>query len=100
MITCGVNETQFTVEESPFTEILRISPEVERYQKEKLERVKKERNTARVKETLKRLREAAEGTENLMPYILEAVKAYATLGEIADTLREVFGEHTQLTTII
>ena len=97
-IIVGLNE--FTVEESPFTEILRISPEVERYQKEKLERVKKERNTARVKETLKRLREAAEGTENLMPHILEAVKAYATLGEIADTLREVFGEHTQLTTII
>jgi len=95
-IIVGLNE--FTVEESPFTEILRISPEVERYQKEKLERVKKERNTARVKETLKRLREAAEGTENLMPHILEAVKAYATLGEIADTLRE--GEHTQLTTII
>ena len=97
-IIVGLNE--FTVEESPFTEILRISPEVEKYQKEKLERVKKERNTARVKETLKRLREAAEGTENLMPHILEAVKAYATLGEIADTLREVFGEHTQLTTII
>ncbi len=52
-IIVGLNE--FTVEESPFTEILRISPEVERYQKEKLERVKKERNTARVKETLKRL---------------------------------------------
>jgi len=68
---------------------------VERYQKEKLARVKKERNNARVKETLADLKRAAQGTANVVPPILEAVKAYATLGEISDTLREVFGEYRE-----
>ena len=92
-IIVGLN--QFQIEEEPLRDILRIKPEVERYQKEKLARVKKERNNKKVKETLADLKRTAHGTGNLVPPILEAVKAYATLGEISDTLREVFGEYRE-----
>ncbi len=86
---------QFQVEEGPLRDILRIKPEVERYQKEKLARVKQARDSARVKETLADLKKTAVGTNNLVPPILAAVKVYATLGEISDTLREVFGEYRE-----
>jgi methylmalonyl-CoA mutase N-terminal domain/subunit len=92
-IIVGLN--QFQVEEEPLRDILRIKPEVEQYQKQKLARVKKERDNAKVKETLAVLKKAAQGTENLVPPILEAVKVYATLGEISDTLRDVFGEYRE-----
>ena len=92
-IIVGLN--QFQIEEEPLRDILRINPEAEQYQKEKLARVKKERNTTRVKETLADLKRTAQGTGNLVPPILEAVKVYATLGEISDTLREVFGEYRE-----
>ena len=92
-IIVGLN--QFQVEEGPLTGILRIKPEVEQYQKEKLGRVKKERDSSRVNETLTVLKNAAQGKDNLVPPVLEAVKAYATLGEISDTLREVFGEYKE-----
>jgi len=92
-IIVGLN--QFQIEEEPLRDILRIKPEVEQYQKEKLARVKKERNNTKVKETLADLKRAAHGTENLVPPILEAVRVYATLGEISDTLREVFGEYRE-----
>ncbi len=92
-IIVGLN--QFQIDEEPLRNILRIKPEVERYQKQKLARVKKERNNAKVKETLADLKRTAQGTANLVPPILEAVKAYATLGEISDTLREVFGEYRE-----
>jgi methylmalonyl-CoA mutase N-terminal domain/subunit len=83
------------MEEEPLRDILRIKPEVEQYQKEKLARVKKERNNTQVKEALAALKKAAQGTDNLVSPILEAVKGYATLGEISDTLREVFGEYRE-----
>ncbi len=92
-IIVGVN--QFQIEEPPLRDILRIQPEVEKYQKEKLSRVKKERDPGKVKEALAKLKKAAQGTDNVVPPILEAVKAYATLGEISDTLREVFGEYRE-----
>jgi methylmalonyl-CoA mutase N-terminal domain/subunit len=92
-IIVGLN--QFQIEEEPLRDILRIKPEVEQYQKEKLARVKKERNNTKVKETLAVLSKAAQGTDNVVPPILEAVRAYATLGEISDTLREVFGEYRE-----
>ena len=87
----GLN--QFEIEEESLKDILRIRPEVERTQKEKLVKVKRERNNAKVKETLANLKKAAQGRDNVVPPILEAVKAYATIGEISDTLREVFGEY-------
>jgi len=92
-IIVGLN--QFQIEEEPLRDILRIKPEVEQYQKEKLAKVKKERNNGKVKETLAALKRAAQGTDNVVPPILEAVKAYGTLGEISDTLREVFGEYRE-----
>jgi methylmalonyl-CoA mutase N-terminal domain/subunit len=92
-IIVGLN--QFQMEEEPLRDILRIKPEVEQYQKEKLAKVKKERNNTKVKETLAVLKKAAQGTDNVVPPILEAVKVYATLGEISDTLREVFGEYKE-----
>lgn len=92
-IVVGLN--QFQIEEQPLKDILHIKPEVEQYQKEKLSTVKKERDNDKVKQTLAVLKKAAQGTENVVPPILEAVKAYATLGEISDTLREVFGEYKE-----
>jgi methylmalonyl-CoA mutase N-terminal domain/subunit len=92
-IIVGLN--QFQIEEKPLRDILTIRPEVERYQKEKLSRVKKERDNCKVKDTLAVLKKAAQGTENVVPPILEAVKVYTTLGEISDTLREVFGEYKE-----
>jgi methylmalonyl-CoA mutase N-terminal domain/subunit len=92
-IIVGLN--QFQIEEEPLRDILRVRPEVERYQKEKLSKVKKERDDRKVMDTLADLEKAAQGTENVVPPILEAVKAYATIGEISDTLREVFGEYKE-----
>ncbi|MFB3885317.1 MAG: methylmalonyl-CoA mutase [Thermodesulfobacteriota bacterium] len=89
----GLN--RFQMEEEPLRDILRVRPEVERFQKEKLSRVKKERNDRRVKETLALLKKAAQGRDNVVPTILQAVKAYATIGEVSDTLREVFGEYRE-----
>jgi methylmalonyl-CoA mutase N-terminal domain/subunit len=92
-IIVGLN--QFQVEEEPLREILRIRPEVEQYQKEELSKIKKERNNQNVKEALAVLKKAAQGTDNVVPPIVEAVKAYATIGEISDTLRDVFGEYRE-----
>jgi methylmalonyl-CoA mutase N-terminal domain/subunit len=92
-IVVGVN--QFQTEEKPLRDTLRIRPEVERYQKEKLAKVKEERDDGKVTDTLKTLREVAQRSDNLVPPILEAVRVYATLGEISDTLREVFGEYKE-----
>jgi methylmalonyl-CoA mutase N-terminal domain/subunit len=92
-IIVGLNQFQF--QEQPLKDILRIKPEVEQYQKEKLARVKKERDNTKVKDTLAVLKKAAQGTDNVVPPILEAAKVYATLGEISDTLREVFGEYRE-----
>ena len=92
-IIVGIN--QFQTEEVPLRDVLRIKPEVEEYQKQKLARVKAERDNAKVSKTLAALKKAAQGEDNVIPLILNAVKAYATLGEISDTLREVFGEYTQ-----
>jgi len=89
----GVNE--FQVKEEPLKDILRIPPHVERYQKENLAKIKTERDNKQVKERLALLKKVAQGTDNIMPPILDAVRSYATLGEISDTLREVFGEYKE-----
>ncbi len=92
-IIVGLN--QFQMEEEPLRDILRIRPEVEQYQKKKLSKIKTERDNGKVKEALVNLKKAAQGTDNVVPPILEAVKVYATLGEISNTLREVFGEYKE-----
>ncbi len=91
IIIVGLNE--FRLEEEPVPEILRLDPALEAAQKKRTAEVRANRDQAAVRATLERIRRAARGTDNLMPPILDAVRAYATLGEIADALREVFGEY-------
>jgi methylmalonyl-CoA mutase N-terminal domain/subunit len=91
-IIVGVNE--FTVEDDERSENLEeVDPEDERRQQERLADVKQRRDDEAVEAALAALREACETDENLLPYIVDAVKAYATTGEICDAMREVFGEH-------
>jgi methylmalonyl-CoA mutase, N-terminal domain len=92
-IIVGVNK--FTVEEGAPENLLRVKDEVEVKQKAALAKMKAQRDNVRVKAALAELADAAKGSENLMPYILDAVKTYATLGEIADVFREVFGTHRE-----
>lgn len=90
----GVNK--FQTEEKPVGEILKVDPKVRELQIAKIKELKASRDNQTVKKALAELKKAAEGTENLFPPIYEAVKAYATLGEISDVLRDVFGEYTPL----
>ena len=92
-IIVGLN--QFQTEEEPLRNIHRVKPELEQYQKEKLANIKKGRDNTKVKEALSFLKMTAQGTGNLLVPMLEAVRVYATLGEISDTLREVFGEYKE-----
>jgi methylmalonyl-CoA mutase N-terminal domain/subunit len=90
-IIVGVNE--FEVDEEPEVDIQEVTEEDERRQIDRLNAVKDDRDDEAVEATLDALREAAEGDDNLMPYIVDAVKAYATVGEICGVLRDVFGEY-------
>jgi methylmalonyl-CoA mutase N-terminal domain/subunit len=93
-IVIGVNRLQ--VEEEKPTSLLRVDPSVRLSQIEKLRRLRAGRDHDKVKKTLAELKSCAEGNGNLMIPVLDAVKAYATLGEISDTLRLVFGEYQQV----
>ncbi|QPV62124.1 methylmalonyl-CoA mutase family protein [Halosimplex litoreum] len=91
-VIVGVNE--YTVEEdAQDPDIEEVSEEQERAQIERLESVRAERDDEAVEAALAALSEAAAGEENLVPYIVDAVKTYATTGEICDALREEFGEY-------
>lgn len=92
-IVVGVNK--FQVEEAAPKGLLRVDPIVGEMQKKKIADVKASRNNEATKATLEALRKACQGTENVMPFILAAVKEYATLGEICGVMREVFGEYEQ-----
>jgi len=88
-IIVGVND--YVMDEPLAIPILEMDEEGEKRHLERLNRVRRERSSRDVAQRLAELRRAAQGTENLMPYILEAVRSYATLGEICDVFREVFG---------
>lgn len=90
-VVVGVNK--FTLETEPQPELLRVDPNLGRVQAERLAKLRRERSAAECTTALDRLRHAAQGTDNLMPYIVETVRAYATIGEICNVLREVFGEY-------
>ncbi|TJX15572.1 methylmalonyl-CoA mutase [Tissierella creatinini] len=92
-VLIGVNK--FIVEEEAKKDLLKVDPQVELKQREKLAKLKAERDNIKVDSSLELLKEKASTDENLMPYILEAVKSYASLGEICNVLREVFGEYEQ-----
>ena len=89
-IIVGVNKYQVPPEERPL-ELLKIEPEVERSQIERVKKIKAERNQTAVSEHLGRVHAAARNGTNLMPPLIEAVKASCTLGEISDVYRDVFG---------
>jgi methylmalonyl-CoA mutase N-terminal domain/subunit len=91
-VIVGVND--FASDEKVSMKLLQIDPAIEKKLVKQLKRIKRERNKEKVNEALSKLREAAEKENvNLVPFILEAVKEYATLGEVCGTLREVFGEY-------
>ncbi len=77
--------------------LLQISPETEKRQIERLKQLKRDRNNAKVEALLKDLKQAAIENQNLMPVIIECAKAYATVGEMVNTLKEVFGEYQEPT---
>ena len=90
-IVVGVNA--YCESEEVNIETLKISPETEARQKSRLEQLKNERDGKGVKEALDEMRRVAGNDENLFPAVLDAVKKYATLGEICDVLRDIFGEY-------
>jgi methylmalonyl-CoA mutase N-terminal domain/subunit len=92
-IIVGVNAFESGREEA--IEILQIDPGAQSHQTKKLAALRAKRDNGRVRASLDALKRAAEGTENTMPFILDAVRAYATLGEICDALREVFGSYQE-----
>ncbi len=92
-IIVGVNKYQ--VNESEYKDLLKIDMKVQDDQIKSLKKIKAERNNEDVDKKLSALKKAAEGTDNLMPYILEAVRAYASIGEICNSMRSVFGEYKE-----
>ncbi|AHG03289.1 methylmalonyl-CoA mutase [Halobacterium sp. DL1] len=90
-IIVGVNE--FEVDDEPEVDIEEVTEEDEQRKVNGLDSVKDDRDEAAVEDALAALEDAANGGENVMPYIVDAVKAYASVGEICNTLRDVFGEH-------
>jgi methylmalonyl-CoA mutase, N-terminal domain len=93
-VVVGVN--QFQVQEPPPQGLLRVDESVERLQSERLKKLRAERDNAAATRAVDALRKAAGmPDENLIPLILDAVKSYATLGEISDAMRDVFGEHKE-----
>jgi methylmalonyl-CoA mutase N-terminal domain/subunit len=84
---------KFQQEELSAVPLLKINEEVAQEQIDKLDQVKRDRDNNKVHETLERLKVAAKGTENLMPFIMDAIRAYASIGEIINTLKEIFGTY-------
>ncbi|MES0362579.1 MAG: methylmalonyl-CoA mutase family protein [Desulfobacteria bacterium] len=96
-IVVGLNK--FQDEEVPPKNLLRVDLGVMESQVATLKQLKAERDNIAVDSAIGKLKTCAQGSDNLMPPIMEAVKSYATLGEICDTLREVFGEYTAVSTL-
>jgi methylmalonyl-CoA mutase N-terminal domain/subunit len=97
IIIVGVNK--FTIEGEPEMKLQQVNPDLERRQVERLQALRTRRPIATWEQSLVRLTDAARTEANLIPYIVEAVEALATVGEIADTLRSVFGEYRETVTV-
>lgn len=93
VVVVGMNK--YKSDKEPKQELLKVDPQVGEMQKERLTKLKSERNNEAVEEKLEALRKACEGDDNVMPYIVDAVKEYATLGEVCGVMRDVFGEYEQ-----
>ena len=96
-IVVGVN--RFQIEEEQTVPVLRIDPALEQAQVERLRALRERRDSESVTAALNKLEQAAGTSENLMPRILECVEAYATVGEISNTLRRIWGEYRETSTI-
>ncbi len=96
-IVVGVN--RFPQEEEQHLPLLRVDPEIGRRQAAKLAALRQRRDNERVQQTLSALEYGARGSENLIPLIIDTVEAYATLGEISDAMRHVFGEQREFRSI-
>ena len=96
-VVVGVN--RFQLEEEPAVNVLRIDPALEQAQVERVRALRERRNTSAVTNALAKLQQAATTDENLLPRILECVEGYATVGEISNTLREIWGEYRETSTI-
>jgi methylmalonyl-CoA mutase, N-terminal domain len=96
-IVVGVNK--FDIEEAPHTGLLRVDPNIADKQISRLQEVRASRDDQAVSQALSLLKGAAAGTENVMPFILDAVREYATLGEICLVLRQVYGEYKAAATL-
>jgi methylmalonyl-CoA mutase N-terminal domain/subunit len=92
-VVVGVND--FVEKEAPPTNLLRLNPALEQVQVRRLQEFRSRRDAVAVRGHLDALQQGASGTTNLMPLILAAVEASATLGEVADALRAVFGEYQE-----
>jgi methylmalonyl-CoA mutase N-terminal domain/subunit len=92
-ISVGVNE--YVMDEPIEIPILEMDPAGEQRERQRLARLRRERDGAQVSQSLNALRAACQGSQNLMPCILDAVNAYCTLGEICDVMRQVFGEYQE-----
>jgi methylmalonyl-CoA mutase N-terminal domain/subunit len=93
-IVVGVNEC--VDDESPLRiKTLHISPELRVHQMKRLQKLRAERDLQAVNRTLSELKETAQSDQNLMPFLIDCVKEYATLGEICDTLKEIFGTYQE-----
>ncbi|PTX52209.1 methylmalonyl-CoA mutase [Melghirimyces profundicolus] len=90
-VVVGVN--RFRLEKEPQPELYKLDPHLAREQVERVQALRGKRDGEETARRLAALKRAAEGDDNLIPFILDAVKAYATVGEICNTLREVFGEY-------
>ena len=97
-IIVGVNDYRIQEDECPI-ELLRVDPKAEKEQVAGLKKLRRERDNRKVDEVLNKLDRSAEKDENLMPVIIEAVKAYVSLGEICEVLRRVYGEYKELIVI-
>ena len=92
-IIVGVNK--FQAEETNSVPLLKIDDSIRKIQSVKLQSLRQRRNPAKIDNLLQALNDKASSDENIMPAVIEAVENLCTLGEIADTLREVFGEYRQ-----
>ena len=84
---------QYQQKEPCTVPLLKIDEEVAKEQVKTLNKIKQERDNDKIQENLLKLKEAAQGTENLMPYIVDAIRVYASIGEIINTLKEIFGTY-------
>ena len=96
-VVVGVN--RFQLEEEPTVNVLRIDPALEQAQVERVRALRARRDAARASAALEKLQQAASTTENLLPHMLECVEAYSTVGEISNTLRRVWGEYRETSTL-